>query len=76
MFLKGPARTAGVLPGDILLKVDGKAVHNARDISESVADMTPGAKVKLTIRRKLETKTFDVILATQPKDLDVNWEND
>jgi len=76
VFLKGPARTAGVLPGDILLKVDGKAVHNARDISESVADMTPGAKVRLTIRRKQETKTFDVILATQPKDLDMNWENE
>lgn len=76
VFIKGPARQAGVLPGDILLKVDGKAVHNARDISELVADMTPGTKVKLTVRRKLETKTFDVILASQPKDLDMNWDNE
>jgi serine protease Do len=76
VVLKGPARAAGVLPGDILLKIDGKTVHNGRDISESVADMTPGAKVKLTVRRKQEIKVFDVTLGAQPKDLDMNWDSE
>lgn len=76
VFLKSPARQAGLLPGDILVKVDGRPVHSARDISDSVAEMQPGITVRLTVRRKDETKTLDIVLGTQPKDWDANWDNE
>ncbi|MGD0090706.1 MAG: trypsin-like peptidase domain-containing protein [Planctomycetota bacterium] len=72
IYLRSPAKLAGLEPGDVLIKFEGKPVHAARDISELVTDMEPGTKIKLTIRRKAETKTVDVTLATQPKDLDTS----
>ena len=43
-----PARLAGVRPGDVVTKVDGKALLSAADLSERVA---PGRPVTLTIER-------------------------
>jgi serine protease DegQ len=76
VFMRGPARNAGLAPGDILLKLDGRAVHGAGDIRDAVAEMEPGAKVKLTYRRKDETKTVEVLVGTQPKDWGVNKNQD
>jgi S1-C subfamily serine protease len=66
--MRGPAHKAGLVPGDILVKMDGKAVHGAGDIRDAVAEMEPGTKVKLTVRHKDETKMLDVLVGTQPKD--------
>jgi serine protease DegQ len=74
----GPAHRAKILPGDILTEVNGKPVHNSNDIRDAVADMDPGAKVPVVIRRKddhqkvIDTLKLDVIVGKQPKDWNAN----
>lgn len=46
-----PAEKAGVKPGDVVLKLDGKDVASLRDLSEKLKGMTSGQVVKATLRR-------------------------
>jgi Zn-dependent M28 family amino/carboxypeptidase len=47
-----PAERAGVRPGDVVLKLDGRDVASLRDFSEKLKGMTPGQVVKATLRRE------------------------
>jgi serine protease Do len=76
VYLRGPAQQAGLLPGDVLLSLDGKPVHNSSDIRDIVAEMDPGSKVELEVRRKDETKKLSVTLGIQPKDWGLNKKNE
>jgi serine protease Do len=70
----GPAHRATILPGDVLTEVNGKPVHSSNDIRDAVADMDPGSKVPVVVRRKddhkkvIDTLKLDVIVGKQPKD--------
>lgn len=46
-----PAEKAGVLPGDVLMKLDGIGVANLRDYSDRLKGMRPGQVVTATIVR-------------------------
>jgi hypothetical protein len=46
-----PAEKAGVKAGDVVLKLDGKAVASLRDFSDKLKGMTPGQVVATTLRR-------------------------
>ncbi|MCL4681205.1 MAG: DegQ family serine endoprotease [Rhodocyclaceae bacterium] len=48
----GPAEKAGVEPGDIILKFDGKAVNASSDLPRIVGATKPGSKVPLQVWRK------------------------
>ena len=48
----GPAGKAGVQPGDVILKVDGKPVERLIDVSGIVAEHRPGTTVRLEVWRK------------------------
>jgi len=72
IYLKGPAALAGLLPGDILLKIDNKPVRTSGDIREFVAEMEPGHKIDVTLRRKDETKEIKLTVGSQPKDWGIN----
>src|SRR3954452_10779784 len=50
----GPAAKAGVLSGDVITKVDGVTVKDARDLAKQIGGMSPGTAVKLTLWRKGE----------------------
>ncbi len=56
---KGPAKPAGIEPGDVVVKFDGKDVKEMRDLPRIVADTPVGKDVQVTIIRKgkEETKT-------------------
>jgi serine protease Do len=56
---KGPAKPAGIEPGDVIVKFDGKDVKEMRDLPRIVADTPVGKDVAVTIIRKgkEETKT-------------------
>jgi serine protease Do len=47
-----PAEKAGLEPGDVILKLNGKDVSRSIDLSSSVADLKPGAKAELSVWRK------------------------
>jgi serine protease DegS len=43
----GPADKAGILPGDILVRIEGKDVRNARSAMSQIAQSGPGSKLIL-----------------------------
>jgi S1-C subfamily serine protease len=58
-----------VLGGDIITKVDGKAITSSEQLSQLVTSHKPGDKVKVEIVRKKDTKTLTVTLAKRPPQL-------
>ena len=49
---KGPAKPAGIEPGDIVIRFDGKDVKAMRDLPRIVADTAVGKDVEVVIIRK------------------------
>jgi serine protease Do len=56
---EGPAKPAGLLSGDVIVKFDGKEIKEMRDLPRIVADTPVGKDVEVVIVRngKEETKT-------------------
>ncbi|MDP1881346.1 MAG: Do family serine endopeptidase, partial [Bradyrhizobium sp.] len=49
---KGPAKPAGIEPGDVVVKFDGKNIKEPKDLSRVVADTAVGKEVDVVIIRK------------------------
>ena len=58
-----PADKAGVLHGDIIVKVDDRPVKDTQDLISYVSGKPPGTKVRLTVVREGARKTLTVDLA-------------
>src|SRR5262249_1899683 len=56
---KGPAKPAGILPGDVVVKFDGQDIKDMRDLPRIVADTPVGKAVEVVVIRggKEEKKT-------------------
>ena len=61
-----PAAAAGLKSGDTILSVNGKDVAGPRELAAMIADMDPGAKVKVTYWRDGASHDVDVTLGTLP----------
>lgn len=59
---KGPAKPAGIEPGDVVVKFDGKDVKDPKDLSRIVADTAVGKEVDVVIIRKGNEETRKVTL--------------
>ncbi|MGX0964765.1 serine protease Do [Bradyrhizobium japonicum] len=59
---KGPAKPAGIEPGDVVVKFDGKDVKDPKDLSRVVADTAVGKEVDVVIIRKGQEETKKVTL--------------
>jgi serine protease Do len=59
---KGPAKPAGIEPGDVVVKFDGKDIKEPKDLSRVVADTTVGKEVDVVIIRKGAEETRKVTL--------------
>lgn len=59
---KGPAKPAGLEPGDVVLKFDGREIKEMRDLPRIVADTAVGKKVDVVVLRKGQelTKTVEI----------------
>jgi S1-C subfamily serine protease len=63
----GPAAAAGIKPGDIITKVDGKPVTSSQSLAEIVAGLTPGQKVPVEIKHSDgSTATVTVTIGQYP----------
>lgn len=58
-----PADKAGVEPGDIILKLDGKPIDRSSDLPRFVASIRPGTKSTVTVFRRGITKDLAVTVA-------------
>ncbi len=59
---KGPAKPAGIEPGDVVIKFDGKDIKEPRDLSRVVADTAVGKAVSVVVIRKGKEVTKQVTL--------------
>jgi len=59
---KGPAKPAGIEPGDVVVKFDGKDIKEPKDLSRVVADTAVGKEVEVVIIRKGAEETRKVTL--------------
>src|SRR3954453_19735389 len=59
---KGPAKPAGIEPGAVVVKFDGKDVKDPKDLSRVVADTAVGKEVEVVVIRKGAEETKKVKL--------------
>src|SRR5438132_10837156 len=63
VFENDPAALAGIKPGDVITKVDGKPVATANRLSRLVAGLTPGATTNIEVVRDGKRLTLGVSLS-------------
>ena len=59
---KGPAKPAGLMAGDVIVKFDGKEVKESRDLPRLVASMPVGREVEVVVVRNGQELTKTVTL--------------
>jgi serine protease Do len=59
---KGPAKPAGIEPGDVIVKFDDKDIREMRDLPRVVADTPVGKEVPVIVIRKGKEETRKVTL--------------
>lgn len=59
---KGPAKPAGIEPGDVIVKFDGKDIKEMKDLPRIVADTPVGKDVPVVVVRKGREQTKTVKL--------------
>ncbi len=77
----GPASSAGIRSGDVILGVDGQKVDGPRELARKIASLGPDAKATLSFWHDGTEKTADVKLGTLPNSdqvakAEINGEND
>ncbi|MBU6258823.1 MAG: DegQ family serine endoprotease [Burkholderiales bacterium] len=60
---ESPAEKAGVEAGDIILKVDGKAVDRSSDLPRMIGAVKPGTRATLQVFRRGATRDLGVTVA-------------
>ncbi len=64
----GPAARAGLRPGDRLLAVNDRPVHDTGALIRAIAAVPPGQIARLTLRRGAATLTIPVTVGRRPSD--------
>lgn len=62
----GPAENAGLVPGDIMITIDGKNLSSPDQAIETITDLTPGKEVKINILRGWEQQELIAKIAQRP----------
>ncbi|MDD4908522.1 MAG: Do family serine endopeptidase [Candidatus Omnitrophota bacterium] len=66
----GPAQKGGIKEGDIIIKIDGQPVANAKNLVSAVTRMSIGRKAGLTIIRDKKESVLQVEIGERPEDLE------
>lgn len=62
----GPADKAGMKPGDILISVEDKPVTDTTEMLNLIAQLVPGQKAKMTVLRKAQETTLEIVVGKRP----------
>ncbi|NBX05493.1 MAG: PDZ domain-containing protein [Betaproteobacteria bacterium] len=63
----GPAAKAGMEPGDVIVAIGGKAVHDSNDLLTLVAALKPGSVAGFAIDRKGRTLEMNITPGQRPR---------
>ncbi|MDO5674641.1 MAG: DegQ family serine endoprotease [bacterium] len=64
-----PAQRGGLLQGDIITSINGRAIDNVADLRNRIAETAPNTSVNLRILRNGQEKDLKLSIGEQPKDL-------
>lgn len=64
---RGPADTAGIKPGDILVGVNGQPVQDSAGMLNLIAALQPGNSATLAIVRNQAEKSIPVVIGKRPR---------
>lgn len=62
----GPAAQAGIRPGDVIVKVDNKAVGNVSELLSQVASLKPGVPARLQVWRRQGAAELSITPGQRP----------
>ena len=65
----GPAHSAGLRPGDVILSFDGRLVDTMKDLPRIVAEIDSGTEVEIDVWRDGARKTLAATIGTQGQEL-------
>ncbi|HKX12576.1 MAG TPA: DegQ family serine endoprotease [bacterium] len=60
-----PAHKAGILPGDLIITLNGNHINKTNDLPILVSQAAVGSEVAIEVARRGERKTFNVKIASQ-----------
>ena len=63
-----PAEKAGIEPGDVILRFDGKQINASGDLPRIVGGTRPGSRVMVQVWCRGGTKDFSLTVAEMPQD--------
>jgi putative serine protease PepD len=61
-----PAQDAGLRAGDVITRVDGRAVESTEDVHRAIESKKPGDELELTVDRDGATRTVTATLGSRP----------
>lgn len=64
-----PAQRGGLLQGDIITSINGRAIDNVADLRNRIAETAPNTSVTLRILRNGQEKDLKLSIGEQPKNL-------
>ena len=62
----GPAHSAGMLPGDIVVSINGTPVTNAHKSINQIANIVPGQPIELELKRSKKTMKVTATAGSRP----------
>jgi S1-C subfamily serine protease len=65
-----PAASAGIKPGDVILKINNVSVATASEVQQQIESVRVGEELAMEVRRESETKTFRLRPVAFPADKD------
>jgi S1-C subfamily serine protease len=63
----GPAANAGMEPGDVIVAIGGKAIHDSSELLTQVAALKPGAVTAFSVDRKGKSLDLKVTPGQRPR---------
>jgi len=68
VYPNSPAKRAGIIKGDIILRVDGKLINEPKELRYRIATLVIGEIAKLTILSNSREKIIELKLVAPPED--------